>query len=51
VSTETPATSSVAELLERIEHLYVATRSVLDAIPADRYDEKLPSGLTLRVAT
>jgi hypothetical protein len=49
VSTETPATSSVAELLERIEHLYVATRSVLDAIPADRYDEKLPSGLTLRV--
>jgi hypothetical protein len=28
--------------------MYVATRAVLDAIPADRYDEKLPSGLTLR---
>jgi hypothetical protein len=48
VSTETLATSSVADLLARIEHLYVSTRSVLDAIPSDRYDAKLPSGMTLR---
>ena len=46
MSTETLAISS--ELLARIEHLYVSTRSVLDAIPSDRYDEKLPSGMTLR---
>jgi hypothetical protein len=36
------------ELLAKIEHGYVSTRAVLDAIPADRYDEKLPSGMTLR---
>jgi len=47
VSTETLAISK-ADLLPRIDHLYVATRSVLDAIPADRYDEALPSGMTLR---
>ena len=46
MSTETLVTSS--ELLARIEHLYVSTRSVLEAIPDDRYDEKLPSGMTLR---
>ena len=46
MSTETLAISS--ELLARIEHLYVSARSVFDAIPADRYDEKLPSGMTLR---
>jgi hypothetical protein len=48
VSTETLATSSVGDLRSRVEHLYVSTRSVLDALPADRYDEKLASGMTLR---
>jgi hypothetical protein len=47
VSTTTPVTSK-SDLLARIEHGYVSTRAVLDAIPADRYDEKLPSGMTLR---
>ena len=47
MSTETLATSK-SDLRERVEHLYVSTRSVLDAIPADRYDQKLPSGMTLR---
>jgi hypothetical protein len=28
--------------------MYVATRAVLDAVPSERYDEKLPSGMTLR---
>lgn len=46
MSTATQATSS--ELLARIEHMYVATRAVLDAIPADRYEERLPSGMNLR---
>ena len=48
MSTETLATSSVAALLSRIEHLYVSARSVLDAIASDRYDERLPSGMSLR---
>ena len=48
MSTETLATSNVPQLRERIDHLYVSTRAVLDAVPADRYDEKLPSGMTLR---
>ncbi len=47
MSITTPVTSK-SDLLARVEHLYVATRAVLDAIPADRYDEKLPSGMTLR---
>jgi hypothetical protein len=47
VSTETLATSKT-DLLARIENLYVSTRNVLDAIPNDRYDGKLPSGMTLR---
>jgi hypothetical protein len=47
VSTTTPVTSK-SDLLARIEHGYVSTRAVLDAIPADRYDEKLASGMTLR---
>src|SRR5438093_5451329 len=28
--------------------MYVATRAVLDAVPDERYDETLPSGMTLR---
>ncbi len=47
MSTTIPAISK-SDLLARIEHGYVSTRAVLDAIPADRYDEKLPSGMTLR---
>ena len=47
MSTTTPVTSK-SDLLARIEHGYVATRAVLDAIPSDRYDERLPSGMTLR---
>jgi hypothetical protein len=43
VSTTTPVTSK-SDLLARVEHMYVSTRAVLDAIPAERYDEKLPSG-------
>jgi hypothetical protein len=48
VSTETLGTSSVIELVARIDHLYVSTRSVVEAIPAERWDERLPSGMTLR---
>jgi hypothetical protein len=48
VSTETLATSKTTDLLARIEHLYVSTRNVLDVVPSDRFDEKLPSGMTLR---
>jgi hypothetical protein len=48
VSTETQATSSVIELIARVDHLYVSTRSVVEAIPAERWDERLPSGMTLR---
>ena len=47
MSTTTPATSR-SDLLAKIEHGYVSSRAVLDAIPAERYDEKLPSGMTLR---
>ncbi len=47
MSTTTPVISK-SDLLARVEHVYVATRAVLDAIPAERYDEKLPSGMTLR---
>jgi hypothetical protein len=51
VSTETLATSSssnVGDLRSRVEHLYVSFRAVTDALPADRYDEKLQTGTTLR---
>jgi hypothetical protein len=47
VSTTIPDTSK-SDLVAKIEHGYVSTRAVLDAIPADRYDDKLPSGMTLR---
>lgn len=48
MSTETLGTSSVSGLLEKVEHMYVAARAAFDAVPADRYDEPLPSGMTLR---
>ena len=47
MSTTIPVTSN-SDLIAKIEHPYVATRAVLDAIPVERYDEKLPSGMTLR---
>ncbi len=47
MSTETPAITS-SDLLARVEHLYVSTRSVVDVLPPERFDERLPSGLTLR---
>ena len=46
MSTETLGTSS--DLLARVEHLYLSTRAVIDALPAERFAERLPSGLTLR---
>ena len=48
MSTETLATSSTAELLAKVEHMYVSTRAVVDSVPADRWDAPLPSGMTLR---
>lgn len=48
MSTETLATSSVADLIGRIEHLHVSARSVIEAMPTDRWDERLPSGMSLR---
>lgn len=47
MSTTTRGTSK-SDLLASIEHGYVSTRAVLDAIPAEHYDEKLSSGMTLR---
>ena len=47
MSTTTPVISK-SDLPARVEHMYVATRAVLDAVPNERYDEKLPSGMTLR---
>ena len=46
MSTETLGTSK--DLLARVEHGYMSARAVVDALPAERFDEKLPSGLTLR---
>lgn len=49
MSTETLGTSSTSpHLLERIEHVYVATRSVIDALPPERFDDVLPSQWRLR---
>ncbi|HUQ41105.1 MAG TPA: maleylpyruvate isomerase N-terminal domain-containing protein [Candidatus Limnocylindrales bacterium] len=47
MSTETLVTSRT-DLLDRVEHLYISTRSVIESIDADRWDEPLRSGMTLR---
>jgi len=47
VSTTIRATSK-AELLGRIEHGYVASRAVLDSLPADRFALRLAAGWTLK---
>jgi hypothetical protein len=47
VSITTRGTSK-SELLAKIEHGYVASRAVLDALPAERWSETLPAGWTLK---
>jgi hypothetical protein len=47
VSTTTRAISK-SDLLAKIEHVYVASRAVLDALPSERWDETLPAGWTLK---
>lgn len=47
MSTTTPVISK-SDLLAKIEHGYVASRAVLDALPAERFDEALPAGWTLK---
>ncbi|HKY50124.1 MAG TPA: maleylpyruvate isomerase N-terminal domain-containing protein, partial [Candidatus Limnocylindria bacterium] len=37
-----------AELLAKVEHGYVASRSVVEALPVERWDETLPAGWTLK---
>ena len=47
MSTTTRAISK-SELLAKIEHVYVASRAVVEALPAERWDEQLPAGWTLK---
>jgi hypothetical protein len=47
VSTTTPVISK-SDLLAKIEHGYVASRAVVDALSAERWDESLPAGWTLK---
>jgi hypothetical protein len=47
VSTTTPVISRT-DLLAKIEHVYIASRAVLEALPAERWDEQLPAGWTLK---
>ncbi|HUG06055.1 MAG TPA: maleylpyruvate isomerase N-terminal domain-containing protein [Candidatus Limnocylindria bacterium] len=47
MSITTPVTSK-GDLLAEIEHGYVASRAVLDALPAERWTERLPAGWTLK---
>jgi hypothetical protein len=47
VSTTTRATSK-SDLLAKIEHGYIASLAVLEALPAERWDETLPAGWTLK---
>src|ERR1700682_3996820 len=47
VSTTTPDISK-SDLLAQVEHGYVASRAVVDALPHERFAEKLPAGWTLK---
>jgi len=47
VSTTTRAISK-RDLFAKIEHGYIASRAVLEALPAERWDEALPAGWTLK---
>lgn len=50
MSITTPVTSKslLRDLIARIEHGYVASRAVVDALPEERFAETLPSGWTLK---
>jgi hypothetical protein len=50
VSITTPVTSKndLSDLIAKIEHGYVASRAVVDALPQERFADKLPSGWTLK---
>ena len=47
MSTTTPVISK-SDLLAKVEHGYVASRAVVEALPAERWDEPLPAGWTLK---
>ena len=47
MSTTTPVITKT-DLLAKIEHGYVASRAVVEALPAERWDEQLPAGWTLK---
>jgi len=47
VSTTTPAISK-SDLLAKVDHGYVASRAVVDALPPERFDEQLASGWSLK---
>ncbi|TMC05874.1 MAG: hypothetical protein E6J35_03415 [Chloroflexi bacterium] len=47
MSTTTPAISK-SDLLAKVDHGYVASRAVVDALPPERFDEQLPSGWSLK---
>ena len=47
MSTTTRGTSK-SDLIAKIEQGYVASRAVVEALPAERWDEALPSGWTLK---
>ena len=47
MSTTTPATSK-GGLIAKIEQGYIASRAVVEALPAERWEEALPSGWTLK---
>ena len=50
MSITTPVTSKsdLSDLIAKVEHGYVASRAVVDALPHERFAEKLPSGWTLK---
>ena len=47
MSTTTRATSK-SDLLAKIEHVYVASRAVVEELPPERWDTMLPAGWTLK---
>ena len=47
MSTTTPAISK-SDLLAKVDHGYVASRAVVDALPPERFDEQLASGWSLK---
>ena len=47
MSTTIPVISK-SDLLSKIEHGYIASRAVVEALPAERWEEQLPSGWSLK---